>query len=256
MYIAFTNLVILIFGLLVGSFLNVCIFRIPKHENIVYVPSHCMECGYRLKWYDLFPVFSYAFLGGKCRKCKASLSVQYPLIEALNGLTYLIIFLLNGISIESLLYSFLFSALLVLSVIDLRTYEIPDGINIFILALGLVRVALDYTDWLSHVIGLLSVSLFLYLLYQLSGGRAIGGGDVKLMGAAGLFLGWKTSILAFVLGCILGSIIHVTRMKIDAKRGKDVEHVLAMGPYLSVGIFIAAMFGDRLISWYLNLFGI
>lgn len=248
-------LIILIFGLLVGSFLNVCIYRIPKHENIVYVSSHCMSCGYKLKWYDLFPVFSYAFLGGKCRKCKTKLSVQYPLIEALNGVAYLLIVMYKGINVETLLYCFLFSALLVLSVIDFRTYEIPDGINIFILALGLVRVALDYTDWLNHAIGLLSVSIILYLLYQLSKGAAIGGGDVKLLGAAGLFLGWKESILAFVLGCVLGALIHVTRMRIDAAKGKEANHVLAMGPYLSMGIFISALFGNVFIAWYLNVCG-
>lgn len=243
-------------GLFIGSFLNVCIYRIPKHENIVYVSSHCMHCGYNLKWYDLVPVFSYVFLGGKCRKCKEKLSIQYPLIELLNGVAYLLIFMYKGLTVDSLLYCLLFSALLVLSVIDFRTYEIPDGICIFILALGLIRTVLNHTDWLNHVIGLLSVSIFLYLLYQVTKGRAIGGGDVKLMGAAGLFLGWKESILAFLLGCILGSIIHITRMKIQASKGKEVTNVLAMGPYLSMGILLSALFGQTFINWYLSLLGL
>lgn len=245
---------ILIFGLVIGSFLNVCIFRLPKHENIVYVPSHCMSCGYHLKWYDLIPVFSYAFLGGKCRKCKEKISVQYPLIEVLNGGLYVLIFALFGLTIDSLLCCFLASALIVVSLIDFRTYEIPDGLCIFILALGLVRVFINRTDWSTYVIGLFSVSVFLYILYQVSRGAAIGGGDVKLMGAAGLFLGWKLGILAFVLGCILGAIIHVLRMRISKAKGKDANHVLAMGPYLSMGILIAALFGDRFLSWYLSFF--
>lgn len=245
---------ILIFGLVIGSFLNVCIFRLPKHENIVYVPSHCMSCGYHLKWYDLVPVFSYAFLGGECRKCKEKISIQYPLIEVLNGGLYVLIFAYKGFTIDSLLICCLASALIVLSLIDFRTYEIPDGLSIFILALGLIRVFINRTDWSTHVIGLFSVSLFLYILYQISRGAAIGGGDVKLMGAAGLFLGWKLSILAFVLGCILGAIIHVLRMRISKAKGKDANHVLAMGPYLSMGILIAALFGDRFLSWYLSFF--
>ena len=250
MEITFPFLLVSMIGLLIGSFLNVCIYRLPKHENIVYVSSHCMSCGYNLKWYDLVPVFSYVCLGGKCRKCKAKISIQYPVIEILNGVAYLLIFLYKGLTVDSLLYCFLFSALLVLSVIDFRTYEIPDGINIFILALGLIRTVLYYTDWLNHVIGLLSVSILLYILYQATKGRAIGGGDVKLMGAAGLFLGWQESILAFILGCVLGSIIHILRMKF----GKEKNHMLAMGPYLSMGIMITALFGRVFIDWYIGFY--
>ncbi len=120
--------------------------------------------------------------------------------------------------------------------------------------MGLVRVFINRTDWSTYVIGLFSVSVFLYILYQVSRGAAIGGGDVKLMGAAGLFLGWKLGILAFILGCILGAIIHVLRMRISKAKGKDANHVLAMGPYLSMGILIAALFGDRFLSWYLSFF--
>jgi leader peptidase (prepilin peptidase)/N-methyltransferase len=146
-------------------------------------------------------------------------------------------------------YCFLVSALLVLSVIDLRTYEIPLGINIFILVLGLIHLAMDYTNWLSYVIGFLAVSFPLYLLFVLSRGRAIGGGDVKLMAAAGLLLGWERILLAFVLGCIIGSVIHIIRMKLT-----DAEHMLAMGPYLSLGILLAVLWGDTWIHAYLSLF--
>ncbi|MBD5513450.1 MAG: prepilin peptidase [Lachnospiraceae bacterium] len=242
-------IIIFMFGIVIGSFLNVCIYRIPLQEDIVRVRSHCMSCGYKLEWYDLVPLFSYLFLRGRCRKCGAKLSVQYPLIEALNGILYVIIVCIHGVNIDSLLYCLLGSALVVLSVIDFRTYEIPFGINLFILALGLIRLALDYHNFLSYLIGSLAVSAFLTILYYASGGRAIGGGDVKLMAACGLFLGWKLIILAFGLGCVLGAVIHVVRMKVSGE-----DHVLAMGPYLSAGVLIAALWGNQMLSWYLGQF--
>lgn len=242
-------IIIFIYGLLIGSFLNVLIYRIPKQENIAIVRSHCMKCGYQLRWYDLVPLFSWLSLGGRCRKCKEKISIQYPLVEALNGILYVVVFYYYGLSIESLLYCLLFSALLALSVIDFRTYEIPVGFNYFILILGLVRVATDYLNWSDYCIGFLVVSGFLYLLVILSGGRAMGGGDVKLMATCGLLIGWKLIILAFIIGCLLGSVIHIIRMKVS-KQG----HVLAMGPYLSLGIAIAVLYGERFLDWYLNDF--
>lgn len=241
--------IVFVYGIVIGSFLNVCIFRIPCKENIVKVRSHCTHCGYQLRWYDLVPLFSYIFLGGKCRKCRKKLSLQYPIIEAANGFLYILVFFVNGWNAESILYCLLVSALLVLSVIDFRTYEIPFGINLFILMLGLVHLLLDNANWSDYAIGLVSVSAFLHLIYIVSNGRGIGGGDVKLMAACGLLLGWKLIILAFILGCIIGSVVHLLRMKISR-----ATHVLAMGPYLALGVFIAALFGDRLIQLYMQLY--
>lgn len=238
-------IIIFLYGIVIGSFLNVCICRIPRKESIVKVRSHCESCGYQLKWYDLVPLFSYLFLGGRCRKCKAKISVQHPLIEVLNGALYILIFIVCGISVESLLYCFAGSALLALSVIDFKTYEIPVGFNIFIGALGIVRVITDYQNWLLYVIGFVAVSAFLYLLYVLSKGRAIGGGDIKLMAACGLLLGWKLIILAFLIGCVVGSAVHLIRMKVSGE-----DHVLAMGPYLSVGVMVAALWGNMFLTWY------
>jgi len=241
-------IIVFLYGIVIGSFLNVCIYRIPEQQDIVKVRSHCMSCGYQLKWYDNIPLLSYICLKGKCRKCKTKLSVQYPLIEALNGILYVVIFYVNGVSVESLLYCLLTSALITLSIIDLRTYEIPFGINLFILALGLIRVCLDYQNWLNYGIGFLAVSGFLYLLYILSKGRAIGGGDIKLMAVCGLLLGWKLIVLSFFVGCIIGSVIHVIRMRLS-----DADHVLAMGPYLSLGVFICMLWGDAFLNWYFHV---
>lgn len=240
-------IVIFLFGIVIGSFLNVCIYRIPEKENIVKVRSHCMNCGHLLQWYELVPLLSYLFLGGKCRKCKAKISAQYPLVEALNGTLYVGIFMINGINVDSLLYCLLTSALLVLSIIDFRTYEIPLGINIFILIVGLIHLGFHYTDWVTYVIGFFAVSIPIFIIILATHGKGMGGGDMKLMAVAGLLLGWKSIILAFLLGCIIGSIIHIVRMKVT-----KADHVLALGPYLAVGIFISMLWGSNIINWYIN----
>ena len=246
-YIAY--IIIFLYGIVVGSFLNVCILRIPQGKSIVTERSHCMTCGYRLKWYDMFPVFSYLFLRGRCRQCGEKISLQYPLIEALNGILWMISFAVFGFTWDTVLVSFLMSALLVLSVIDFRTYEIPFSINVFIGILGIIRLVINNENRMELITGLFVISLPLLLLFYISGGKAIGGGDVKLMAAAGLFVGWKMIILAFILGCFYGSVIHIIRMKVQGQ-GK----VLAMGPYLSMGIVTALVFGNRLIEWYMSFF--
>ena len=242
-------IIIFLYGIVIGSFLNVCIYRIPKQENIAKVRSHCMQCGHQLKWYELIPLFSYLLQGGKCRACKTKISVQYPLIEGANGILYVFIFMINGINVDSLLYCLLTSALLVLSVIDFRTYEIPIGINYFIFVLGVICTAVHYTDWLNHVIGFFIVSVVLYIIILVTKGRGIGGGDMKLMAVCGLFLGWKEIILAFLLGCIIGSVVHIIRMRVT-----KCDHVLALGPYLSIGVFISMLWGAQWIAWYFGQF--
>lgn len=253
--------IIFIYGIIIGSFLNVCIFRIPDESSVVVGRSHCMNCNTQLKWYDLIPVFSYIFLLGRCRKCKSRISIQYPIVEALNGLLYVLIFYLYGWEsfkdiLLSSIYCLVISALIVLSMIDFRTNTIPVGINIFILVLGLIAVMVQYfwygknTDIvMDHVIGFFVVSGFLLLIFYATHGRGIGGGDIKLMAAAGLLLGWELIILAFFIGCVLGSIVHPIRMRIS-----HLNRVLAFGPYLSVGIAIALFYGDQMIDWYLQKF--
>ncbi len=242
-------LITIIYGVIIGSFLNVCIYRIPEKQSVVVVRSHCMSCGKQIKWYDLVPLVSFLILRGKCRYCKAKLSWQYPAVEALNGILYGIIVLVNGFNITSILYCLATSALLALSIIDWRTYEIPPSFNIFIGILGIIRLILDLPHWYNYVIGFVSVSGFLLLIFLVTKGRGIGFGDVKLMAAAGLLLGWKLIILSLGLGCVLGSIIHITLMYV-----KDKDRVLAFGPYLSLGIFISMLYGEQIIEWYLHMF--
>lgn len=235
-----------LYGIVIGSFLNVLILRLPLKESITLKRSHCMTCGHTLSWYELIPLFSYLFLGGKCRHCKAHISVQYPIVEAANGILYVVFFLAKGITVETFLYCLAASALLALSVIDWRTQEIPLGFILFILTLGLVRLFTDLENWSQYVIGLLAVSVFLLLIDLVTKGRGIGHGDIKLMAATGLLLGWKLIIIAFIMACIIGTVVHLIRMAV-----KKVGRKLAFGPYLSMGICIAMIWGEQLVSWYL-----
>lgn len=253
--------IVFIYGILIGSFLNVCIYRIPEGQSIVTGRSHCTSCNTQLKWFELVPILSYLFFLGKCRSCKSRISIQYPIIEALNGIMYVLVFYFYGWdSIYTILlsstYCLAVSALIVLSVIDFRTNIIPFGINIFLLVMGFSAVLIKFLEggkvfsvlW-SNIIGFFAVSLFLSIIFYASKGRAIGGGDIKLMAVVGLLLGWQLVILAFFLGCILAAIIHPIRMKIS-KAGK----ALAFGPYLSVGTVLAMLIGRQMISWYIETF--
>ena len=251
----FVYIFVFLYGIVFGSFLNVCIYRLPAGESIVKVNSHCMSCGKRLHWYELIPLFSWIFLRGRCHGCHSKISVQYPLIEAANGLLFVLCLAVKGLTLDMLLCQALMSALLVLSVIDARTKEIPNGINIFIAVIGLIRVVVTIIpviksggSVLDVVLGPVVVSGVLFLILVISGGGAIGGGDVKLMAAAGLFLGLKCTLLALVIGCIAGSIIHVALMKI-----RHLGRELAMGPYLSLGIATAALWGSEITAWYLHI---
>ena len=245
--IIFTYATVFYFGAVIGSFFNVLAIRIPRKENFVTTRSHCDSCGYQLEWYDLVPIFSYVFLGGKCRKCKASISAQHLFLEVLNGLLYILILFFCGMNFEFIIYCLMASSLLSLSVIDFKTYTIPIGFNYFIGILGIIRIILDYTHWYDYLIGGVCVSGFIVLIILATHGAGMGDGDAKLMAAAGLVLGWKLIVLAFLLGCIFGSIVHPIRMKLS-KQG----HELAFGPYLSAGILVALLWGNQIIDWYLG----
>lgn len=245
----FLYIMVFLFGITIGSFLNVCIYRIPKQEDIVLERSHCMSCGNVLKWYELIPLFSFLIQGGKCKNCKAKLSWQYPLIELTNGLLYLWVVIVKGFTIESILFCICTSVLLVLAVIDFRTYEIPFGCNVIIGILGAVRMVTDLSHWYDYAIGFCAVSGLFLLVYLITRGRGIGGGDIKLMASAGLLLGWQNILLSLMIGSIAGSVIHLTLMKLKKK-----ERVLAFGPYLALGIFAAMLYGNEMIKWYLSFF--
>jgi leader peptidase (prepilin peptidase)/N-methyltransferase len=242
---------LVLFGGCVGSFLNVLILRIPKGEEFVKTPSHCMTCGHSLSWYELIPVVSWLVQGGKCRSCGVKLSAQYPMVEAANALCWLVTgILFKGDWVTVALYCGLASMLIALSVIDWRIFIIPNGMNLVIFLLGVVRVVTDSDNWLTYVIGMVSVGGVFLLLHILTGGNGLGMGDVKMVAAAGLLLGLPKMILAILVGSVAGILIHSRRMKHGADRK------LAFGPYLAGGIWFATLFGEQIITAYLGLFGL
>lgn len=243
----FLYVIVLLYGIAIGSFLNVCIYRIPLGEEIVKTSSHCMTCGYQLRWYDNIPIISYLILGGKCRKCGTKLSVQYPLIEASNGLLYVLIFLVNGFNIISIVYCLLGSVLIVLGVIDERNKRIPRGLLVCIFILGIAITAIDYRNWSLHLIGLVAVSLVLALIHRLSCREAVTLGDVFLMAFCGMIIGWQLIIMAFFLGIALAAMVYFIRKQRIAS-----NQVITLGPYLAIAVMITALWGYPFIGWYVQ----
>lgn len=245
-------IIVFLYGIILGSFLNVCIIRLPEEESVVTVGSHCMSCGHKLKWYDLFPLFSWIFLRGKCRYCGAKISLQYPVIECVNGIFYCLIFWIVGWNWDSVLWCLLFSALLVIAVIDFRTMHIPGKADALIAVLGVIHLLLHLEQWPYYVIGFMSMGIFLFLVAALfkkaTGKSGLGYGDIELMACAGLCIGWGHGLLALIAGCLLGTIVEGIRIVITKKNGK-----FAFGPYLAVGIMMAVLFGNLFLHWYFDL---
>ncbi len=241
-------LIFLVYGIVIGSFLNVLILRIPVKEEFVKTRSHCTQCGYQLRWYDLVPIISYLTLQGKCRECKTKISIQYPLIELLNGAAYLGIYLYSGIAWETIISCIVFSLLLVIFMIDLRHKIIPNGLVIAIFIVSIFRMIMLQT-YFDSVIGFFTVSLFLLLLALLTKG-GMGMGDIKLMAASGVLLGWQNNILALMIGAVLGSVIGVSLIIFKVIKRKQM---IPFGPFLTIGIFVAMLFGDILVQWYISM---
>ncbi len=248
MAIAIQHILVLVFGVLIGSFLNVLILRLPEKEDVVLEASHCPNCGRILQFYELVPIFSWLAQRGRCRGCMKPISAQYPIIEATNGLLWLLIFWKLGLSVDTLLCALVASILLAISVIDARTMEIPVELNWAIFALGCVRVVMDLSEAEEHILGLFILTMPLIIVLVVTDGQGFGGGDVKLMGTCGLFLGWQYVLFAFVIGCFSGAIIHKARMFFQGAGNR-----LALGPYLSAGVLITMLFGVELVELYISL---
>jgi leader peptidase (prepilin peptidase)/N-methyltransferase len=249
------SIISIIFGALIGSFLNVCILRLPKEESIVWPGSHCPQCKTPIQFYDNIPLVSYMVLKGRCRHCHRAISFQYPLIEGITALTSLFLFMKFGPSLSYLFYFLFVAALIVVTVIDLYHQIIPDvislpGIGVGLLA-SLILPQLTFFDSLKGLI-LGGGSLFVVAtLYQwLFKREGMGGGDVKLLAMIGAFLGWKTVILTILLGSLIGSIIGISIMIL---KGKDFKYAIPFGPFLSLGAVISLFYGENIIRWYLYI---
>lgn len=242
-----------LFGAVVGSFLNVCIYRIPIGVSIVSPPSSCPNCGSRVPFYYNVPILSYIVLGGKCSSCRAPFSVRYPIVEALTGVFAVFTFLRFGPSLDSLIYFVFVSALIVITFIDLDLKIIPDVISLPGIVLGFAAsFVLSEVTVLESAIGLLFGGGILYLIafgyHLLTGHDGMGGGDIKLLAMIGAFLGWKGVILTLLLSSFGGAIVGGVLMYAC---GKNSKYAIPYGPFLALGAVMHLFFGERLISWYI-----
>ncbi len=257
----FVIVIIALLGLCVGSFLNVCIYRVPRHESVVFPASHCPGCGTKIKWYDNIPILSFILLRGKCRHCNEKISLRYPLVEGLNLFFWLLVFLTAG-SFVQCFFGCLFSSLLIcISAADLDSMEIPDAFNLAVLVLAVMKFGVYLLDGVSlkallidFFAGALSGSLLLLGLYLLVlkvlKKEGLGGGDVKLTFACGAFLGWKQVLFGIGLSAYVGLIVVIIHALVKRKSLKDS---FPYGPFLSTGFFISYLFFDKIFDWYVNL---
>lgn len=261
-----------IFGSMIGSFLNVCIVRLPHEKSVVFPGSHCVKCQAPIRWYDNIPIFSYFVLGGKCRTCKAPFSFRYCLVEIITALTFLGFYLYFGLDIRLLPYLVMTSGFIVATFVDFEHRIIPDEVSVggmfaglalslFIPSLhGIVGGEQGYI-WKDY-----AMSLGLSAMGVLIGGGSIyamgmlgdflfkkesmGGGDIKLLAMIGAFLGWKLSLLTFFVAPFFGAVFGI------AEKIRTNDTAIPYGPFLVLGALISLFYGDAIINWILNGYGL
>ena len=258
-----------VLGLMAGSFLNVCIWRIPAEEQVARGRSHCRGCRKPIAWYDNIPLVSFAVLGGRCRHCRAQISWQYPAVELATGLLFAGLVARFGLTGQTAAYAVLGAALIVLAVIDLREMFLPDEITLPGISAGVVMsyflpelhgAASRWGGLWASASGVLGGAGVVWLIRAvgtfLLKKEAMGLGDVKLMAMVGGFLGfWKTLGVILFLGPVLGSCVGLALI---ARKGYKAVRLTPMpyGPMLVLGTFVALFWGDAMIGWYLRCFGI
>jgi len=245
-----------LFGAMIGSFLNVCIHRIPLGESIVFPPSRCPQCRTPIRPIDNIPIISYMLLlRGRCRSCAAPISLRYPLVEMLTGLAGVAVVWRFGESVEALVAFAFVAALIVITFVDLDHQIIPDVISLPGIVIGLLlSLVLDRPGVKSALIGAALGYGVLYAVatgyYWLRHEEGMGGGDLKLLAMIGAFLGWRAVPLALLLGSLTGSVVGISLMLVH---GRDSKVPIPFGPFLAAGALCALFFGDALIDWYLRL---
>lgn len=270
---------VFLFGLVIGSFLNVCIVRIPGGKSIVMPASACPKCGTAIRPYDNIPVVSYLLLGGKCRKCNNPISLMYPAVELLTALLFLGCYLAFGLTAEALKWAIFSAVMVVLVFTDLRERILPDVVNFTGLGLGLAisffTAPFDGTAlWIARhvfefpppapvlsfadgVLGAAAGGGLLWLVselyFRLRGREGMGLGDVKMMLMAGSFLGLKRTLLTIFTGSVLGSILGII---VILARRKDSDYELPFGTFLGMAALLVVFFGTPIVYWYQSLLAV
>jgi len=253
--------IISFFGLCVGSFLNVCIFRLPKGESLVKRSSHCMKCQAKIRFYDLVPVFSWLILKGKCRNCGDKISGRYPLVESLNWLLYMLVLTFMKVQDQTLhcaITGIFFSVLIVIAFIDYDTMEIMPGQLVFICILSVLSIILtDVLTLKERIIGALCISVPFFIIGEISRkvirkktGEDIRGielGDTLLMLCSGFLIGGKCTVISAFAGIITGAVVGMIL------KHKGSESKIPFGPFLAIGMIIGTIWGNQIFDWYLSL---
>jgi leader peptidase (prepilin peptidase)/N-methyltransferase len=259
----FYYILVFTYGLVIGSFLNVCIWRIPLGESVVKPPSHCTKCGTRLTVIDLVPLFSYLFLRGKCRYCKAKISIKYPLMELLTAVIYLPLFYKygqNGQYIEFFAAAYLMSILIVVFFVDLKHRKIPNSLVISGLVGSIALIVYNFFipfdiygdgNWWNPILGMAVSSGFIFIVSLISMGlfkkEAFGFGDIKLLFVIGAYFGWKMSLVALCATLTISTlaVLVTTVFKRDDKRGN-----IPFGSFIAVGTYITFLFGGEIVKYF------
>lgn len=248
--------VALVFGGIVGSFLNVCIYRIPEGISVIFPASRCPLCETQIRWYQNIPVLSWVVLRGRCATCRAPISFRYPLVEALSGLLYVVILLEFGLSPVALVYALFASLLLVITFIDLDHQIIPNTLSLPGIVLGfMASFLIPWLSWLDSLLGIIagggSLWLVAFVYHALTKTEGMGMGDVKLLAMIGAFLGYKAILPVVLISSLVGALIGVVGMVVT---GRGRKLAIPFGPFLSLGAIVVLLWGDQLVGWYLGMF--
>jgi leader peptidase (prepilin peptidase)/N-methyltransferase len=251
----FVLLAFALVGLVIGSFLNVCIHRLPRRESIVWPASHCTTCNRQLAWFENVPVVSWLVLRGRCRTCHSRISVLYPLVELTTAFVFAGGVLVYGLSPLLFVRLAFACSLIVLFVIDLQHQILPNAITLPGIAAGFLASLFLPPGWLSSLIGIAAGGGILFALaeayYRLRGIEGLGMGDVKMLAMIGAVLGWPLMVLTLVLASFAGSLVGVGMMAVG--RG-GMQAALPFGTFLALGALVAAVAGDPILAWYLSFY--
>jgi len=244
------GIILFILGTLIGSFLNVCIYRIPKEQSIAFPPSHCMSCDNKIKWYDLIPILSYIFLKGKCRHCKEKISIRYPIIELITGAVFASLYIEYGIGFNFGKYALFSCFLIVIGMIDFDTTDVYLKTTLPGIICGIILMIVGLTLGLgvsTYIFGALLGGGLISLIILLTGG--MGWGDAEICLLCGIFLGLKLTavmlFIAFVLGGLIGVLLIVTKKK-------SRKDYIPFGPYIAIAAIGVMYFGEKLANWYIS----
>jgi leader peptidase (prepilin peptidase)/N-methyltransferase len=243
-----------IFGICIGSFLNVCIFRLPAGKSIVHPPSSCPGCNAAIRFYDNIPVLSWFILRGQCRNCHAPIAFRYVMVELLGGFMAVCVYLRFGPSVQGIIYFGFIAALLVITFIDIDYHIIPDVISLPGILLGFaVSFFIPTLNWMDSLLGILAGGGSLYAVAwgyeRITGKEGMGGGDIKFLGMIGAFIGWQGVLLTIFMGSAIGTLVGLIDMRV---KKKNMKMRIPFGPFLALGAIIHLFLGNELIAWYLN----